>query len=121
MSHFVDAKFGGAAEAVFLAAEDAIEVVSVTLKLEDGVDNMFQHLGAGYGTVLRNVPHQDDGRGTLLGIFQQGRGAFADLCDAACRTLHTIRAERLDGVHDEQFGLDAFHLVEDALQGGLAV
>ena len=85
LTHLVDAQFGGAAEAVLDAAQDAIQVVLVALELEDGVHNVFQHLGARDAAFLVDVADEDDRRMRFLGKAQDAGGTLAHLGDAAGR------------------------------------
>ena len=115
-SHFVDAQFRGRPEAVLDAAQNAVEVLSVALELQHRVHNVFEHLGACYGALLRDVAHQNDGHAALLGIFQQGSGALANLRDGARRRVYALHGHRLYGVNHHQFGLHSLDVVEHALE-----
>ena len=71
MLHLVDAQFGGAAKAVFDAAQDAVHIVLVALKLDDSIYDVFQRLGAGERTLLGDVSDEDDRYTAGLGKPQQ--------------------------------------------------
>ena len=80
MPHLVDTQFAGAPETVLDAAQDAVEVVLVSFKLQDDIDDVFQHFRSGQGTVLVDVSDEEDGRSSALGIPEQRCGTFPDLC-----------------------------------------
>lgn len=61
--HFVDAEFGGGAEAVFDGAEDAVHVLAVAFELQDGVDDVFEDFRSGDVAVFVDVSDEDDGDG----------------------------------------------------------
>ena len=82
-AHLVDAELGGGTEAVFLRAQDAVEVVLVALELEHGVDDVFEHFGSGDGAFFVDVADENDARSSALGVLEQLLCAFANLCEAA--------------------------------------
>jgi hypothetical protein len=120
LQHLVDAQFGRAAEAVFYAAQDAVHVVLVAFELEHGVNDMFQHFGSCQRAFLGDMAYEHDGRVALFGVFEQGRGAFAHLGDAAGRTLCGFGGNGLYGVHDEQVGLLVLQMGKNMFERGLA-
>ena len=118
--HLEDGQLVGRAEAVLDAAQDAVGALGVALELQHDVHDVFEDLRAGQRAVLGDVADQDDGRAALLGVAQQGRGAFAHLRHAARRRIERFAVDGLDGVDDEQCGLDLPGLLQDVLQQGLA-
>ena len=78
---------------------------------------MLQDLRSGQRAFLVDVANQDDRHAARLGKAEQGRGAFAHLCDAAWRGIHVFGGNRLDGVDDYDFGLHLFYICEDVLKG----
>ena len=58
LAHFINAQFGGASETVLDAAENAVHIMLVTFKLQYGVYNMFQYLGAGNASFFIDMADQ---------------------------------------------------------------
>ena len=69
LSHFINAQFGGASETVLDAAENAVHIMLVTFKLQYGVYNMFQYLGAGNASFFIDMADQNDRRICFFGKF----------------------------------------------------
>ena len=121
LAHFVDAELGGAAEAVLDAAQDAIHVLPVALKLQHRVHDVLQNLRPGQAPFLIDMPDHEDRRARLLGELEDGRAALPDLRDAARRRLGRLGVHRLDRVDDHQVGLEAIGVGEDLFEVCLAI
>ena len=79
MPHLVDTQFGGTAETVLYASENAVHVVLVALELKHGVHDVLQDLGTCQGTLLGDVTDEQDAHSARLGIAQEGRGTLPNL------------------------------------------
>ena len=99
--HLVDAQLRGRPEAVLHRAQYAVHVVLVALELYDGVHDVLQYLRSGQGTLLGDVPNEDDGHAAGLGEAQQRRGALAHLGYASGARLHLVGGDGLYGVYYE--------------------
>lgn len=116
MKHFVDSKFGCAAESVLYGAHYAVHVVLASLKLKHRVDHVLQNLRTGYAALFVDVTDEYDGCVRLFGELQNHSGALADLANASRRTFHVFRCDGLYGVNDNEFGLDGFYVLEYSLE-----
>ena len=94
--------------------------MAVALKLEHGIDNVFQHLGTGNGTFLGDVAYEYDGGTALLGILEQGGCTLAYLGDGAGRGIDIVAGHGLDGIDNEEFGLHVAQVVENLFQTSFA-
>ena len=65
--HFVNTQLGRRAEAVFDAAEDAIEIMAVAFELQHAVHNVLQHLRSGDASLFCDVSDKQNGHPLLLG------------------------------------------------------
>ena len=65
--HFVNAEFGRRSEAVFDAAEDAIEIMAVAFELQHAVHDVLQHLRSGDASLFCDVADEQNGHPLLLG------------------------------------------------------
>ena len=118
--HLVDAQFGGRTETVLDGTEDAVHIMLVAFKLEDSIDDVFEHLRTSQRAFLGDVADEDDGRARLLGELEDTGGTFAHLTNAACTRLEVIGGDGLDGVDDEDVGLDIGDVGEDGVEVGFA-
>ena len=118
--HFVNAEFGRRSEAVFDAAEDAIEIMAVAFELQHAVHDVFQHLRPCDTPLLGDVADEQHGHALVFGEFQQGGCALTDLSYAAGRAFYRLGVHGLHRVDDEQFGINGAHLLEDALHARFA-
>ena len=119
-AHLINSEFRGAPEAVLDAAQDAVHVMLVALELQHGIDDVLQDFRAGDAALLVDVADEQDGRPVLFGKAEDGGAAFSHLRDAAGRRLDQFREDGLDGVDDNQVGLDGAGLIQDVFQVGLA-
>ncbi len=55
-----------------------------------------------------------------FGKAEQGRRTLSYLCDTARRCFHIFGGDGLDGVYDDQFGLNFLDMLEDGFQGSFA-
>lgn len=63
----------------FMALQQSVDVLAVTLEVEHCVDYVFEHLGAGQIAVFGDMADEHYGDRRLFGIFEQTRGALAHL------------------------------------------
>ena len=89
----------------------------VTLKLDDGIDDMLQNFRACQRTFLGDVTNEDDGDSAGLGKAEQSRCTLTNLGDAAGRALYVFRRYGLYGVDDDNLGLYLLDVVEDFFEG----
>ena len=116
MLHFIDAKFRGTAESVLDASQNAVHVMLVTLKLDNGVNDMFQNFWSGQRAFFGDMTNEQHGYSAGFGEAQQGGSTLADLCYRTCRRLNVLSRDGLYGVDDDQFGLNLLDVVEDGFQ-----
>ena len=120
MFHLVDADFVGVAETVFYRAQDAVQVIAVALELDDGIDDVLQDLGSGDAALLVDVADEDDRGVRFLGVALECGGTLAHLCHAAWGALQLLVGDGLDGIHNDQGGLEGADAGEDIVQRGFA-
>ena len=120
LSHLVDAQFAGASKTVLDAAQDAVQVVLVALKLQHRVHDMFQHLGSCQRPLLVDVADENGAHPSVLGILEQAGRTLPYLSEAAGRGFHGLCLDGLYGVDDHQVGACFLYAVEDFLQAGFA-
>ena len=94
--------------------------MAVAFKLQDGVNDVFQHLRSGDAAVFGDVADEDDWHTTLFGILQDGRGTFPNLRNRTWRGVDGFAGDGLYGVDDEKIGLDIFQMHKDAFQARVA-
>src|SRR5690606_2802632 len=117
--HLIDAELGRGPKTVFQGTEDAVHIIAISFKLEDGVHHMFQDLGAGYAAFLGDMPDQNDGGIALFGKFDEFRTAFPDLGNAARSGLYMVGVQGLYGIDDQQMGPELHELSKNVLGIGL--
>ncbi len=98
--HGEHANFVDGAKAVFDGADQAKAAVRVALKVEHGVDHVFEHAGAGQCTFFGDVAHQHDGGAAGLCGSGQVRCAFAHLRHRAGCAGQLIGINGLNRVDD---------------------
>ena len=111
--HGEHANFVDGAKAVFDGADQTKAAVRVALKVEHGVNHVFEHARAGQRTFLGDVADQHDGGAAGLGGAGQVRGAFAHLRHRAGCTGQLIGIDRLNGIDDGYFGLASMQGSQD--------
>ena len=89
----------------------------VALELDNGIDDVFEDFRTGEGAFLRDMTNEDDGNAAGLGKAQQGRGALANLGNGAGRGFDVLGGNGLDGIDDDEVGLDFLDVVEDGFEG----
>ena len=94
--HFIYPDFAGVAKAILDAAQDAIHVMPVALKLQYSIDDVLQHLRASNAALFVDVPYQYHGGVGLLGIAQECGSTFPHLAHTASRRLELVAGNRLD-------------------------
>ena len=94
--------------------------MTVALELDDGIDDVFEHLGSRKGAFLCDVSDEDDRDVGGLGIVKEGGGALAHLDERAGPGVGRVAGKRLYGVDDEQIGLHFAGVAKDAFERRLA-
>ena len=79
LQHLVDAEFRSASESVLDASQDAVHIMLITLKLDDGIHNMLQNLRTSQGSLLVNMSDQDNRDTAGLGKSQERCCTFTHL------------------------------------------
>jgi hypothetical protein len=80
---------------------------------------VLQHAWPGDATVLRDVPHEQDGQAALLRERGECDGHGARLCHPAGRALGVAGRHRLHRVDDEQVGAQLVEVAHDRAEVGL--
>ena len=114
--HLVDTQFRSTSESVFDTSQDAVHIVLVALKLDDGIHYMFQNLRSSQGSLLINMSYQDNRDATGLGKPQERRRTFPHLRYRAWRTVHFLCSNGLDRVDNYQFWSHLLNMSEYFLQ-----
>ena len=118
--HLINSQFRSTSEAILDATKDAIHIMLVTLKLNDGIDNMFQYLRTRQGSFLIDMSDKDDRDATRLGKSQQGCRTLPHLRHATRTAIHVLGGNRLNGVDDHDVRSYLLDMREYLLQGCLA-
>ena len=79
LQHLVDTQFRSTSESVLDAAQDAIHIMLVTLKLDNGIHNMLQYLRSRQGSLLIDMAYQDNRNATGLGKAEKMGCTLTDL------------------------------------------
>ena len=107
--HLEDADLVRRAEAVLDRAQDAELVAALALEVEDRVDHVLDHAGAGDLAVLGDVSHQIDADPAPLGEGGELVRRRAHLRDRAGRAVDGVEPHGLDRIDDRKaraFGLE---------------
>src|SRR5439155_731755 len=83
--HLEHADLVGGPEAVFRRADDAVCVVPVALKVQDGIHDVFQHAGSGQLAFLGDVAHDEHAHVAALRHAHQVCRTLPHLTDASRR------------------------------------
>ena len=118
--HLEDADLVGGAEPVLGSPQDAVRIVLFPFEVQDGVDDVFEHLGPGDVAVLVDVPDDDDRDVEALRGAQEQVRAFPDLGDGAGGRGQLRERHGLDGVDDDDVRFLRVHLFGDDFDVGLA-
>ena len=90
--------------------------MTVALKLQHGVDNVFKHLRPGYTSLLVDMPDQHHWRSALLGIFQKRRRAFPHLAHTSSHRFKIVGSNSLYGVDNHYSWIAVFYVLKYLLQ-----
>ena len=101
LGHGEYAQLVDSAEAVLLPTEGTEARVVPPLQQDGAVDHVLQHFGASQGTVLGNVPHQEQHRAGAFGKPGEKRRAFAHLGHTARRGTQVVGVHNLNRVHHQ--------------------
>ena len=112
-SHFQHADFVGSAEAVLDGADNAVLVIPVALEVDDRIYHVLQDARACNLAVLGHVSDEHGDAARVLCKNHQVQGAFPELGHGARRAGKVLLVDRLDGVDDQNLGLDLLGLVQD--------
>ena len=88
------------------------------LKIEHGVDDVFQSLRAGDPSVLGHVSNQEGRHLALLGQTLKAGRHLAYLGNAPWRTVQALGIQRLYGVDDQNIRGQLLHPIDHRLLGG---
>src|SRR5918993_5408171 len=110
----------GRAEAVLDGTHEAQAGVPFPLELDDDVDEVLGHAWPGHGAVLGDVSDQQHGDALGLRRLDQRRRDLTNLGHVAGGPLDVGAADGLDGVDDDELGLEGLDLAEHGGQVGLA-
>ena len=116
LQHLIDAQFRSTSESVLDASQDAIHIMLVTLKLDNGIHNMLQNLRSRQGSFLIDMSYQDNRNATGLGKTEKMGCTFTDLRYRTRRTVHLFGSDGLDRVDDDEFRSHLLDMREDFLQ-----
>ena len=94
-------------------------MMSLTLEVEDGVDDVLECLRAGKASVFGDVADKKGRDVVTLGGEQELGGSLAHLTDAAGGGLKLEREHGLHRIHDQQPWSNATDFLEDAFDAGL--
>ena len=92
----------------------------VALELQDSIDDVLKHLRASERSLLGDVSDEDDRRTRLLGELEDASRTFTHLPHTACTRLKLVGGNGLDGVDDEDVGLNVGHVGKDLVEVGFA-
>ena len=92
----------------------------VALKLQYGIDDMLQYLRTGETALFGDMSYNDERNVALFGYAHDFGSTLPHLTQAADGTLHLGLAYCLNGVDDDNLGLQRAHLLQDAVEVGLA-
>jgi len=95
--------------------------MTVALKLQDSVDNMFENARTGETSLFGYVADEDDRYVALLGDIYELLGAAADLTHAAGEGTECRVVDRLDRVDHNELRSGFFDRVDDVWQRCLCV
>src|SRR5260370_38366060 len=116
VAHFEDTDLIGGTEPILLTAQDAEAVVTLTLEVEDGIDDVLEHTRARDGPFLIDVTDQEDRDVAALREQHQASGAFAHLAHASRRRGYATQEDGLDGVDDGHHGPRLLEMLDDAVE-----
>ena len=115
LQHLIDAEFRSASESVLDASQDAVHIMLITLKLDDGIHNMLQNLRTSQGSLLINMSDQDNRDTAGLGKSQERCCAFTHLGYRTRRTIHTLCSNCLNRIDNYQFWSHLLNMGKDFL------
>ncbi len=95
--------------------------MAVSLELQHGVDDVFEHPWPRQATFLGDVPHEHDRHAALLCLVDQPLCAAAHLSDTAGQRRETGIGHCLDRVDHHELGVGRVDGVEDVRQGRFGV
>ena len=102
IGHLEHADLVGRSEAVLHRAQDSELVPALAFEGQNGVDHVFQYLGAGNRPLLGDMPDQQQGETAAFGDADQLLRAGADLADRSRRAVQVVHVHGLDRVdHDD--------------------
>ena len=100
--HLVNADFVGRAEAVLDRAQNPERMAALALEVQDGVDHVLDHFGAGDRAFLGDVADEDNRRPPALGQPDQLLRRAAHLRHRARGGFERVQIHGLDGIDDQQ-------------------
>ena len=113
--HLEDTQFGGGTKTVFDTAHHAITVMLVALKLQHRIHDVFQKLWTRKSAVFGDVTDKEYGASGAFGeVLELGR-TLLELRNRTRRRLQQIALHCLNGIHNEDIGLQSFDMLENLL------
>ena len=102
LRHFQKRHLVGGAETVFHTAQNAVILITLSLKIHHHIHHMFQQTGAGDDALLGDMAGDHHGDLLPLGQLKQFRRTFADLSHTAADGIDALVKKRLNGVNDQE-------------------
>ena len=100
--HLKDQQFLIRPETVLQHAQEPEHLAPVAFQRNDRIDHVLKQPRPGERAVLRDMAHQDHGRGAALAGVDDLRRHGPDLAHVAGQAFRAFRRKRLHGVHDKQ-------------------
>jgi len=112
-AHLKDTNLIRRAEAVLHAAQNAVTLVPISFKIQDGVHHVFQHTRSRHDTFLGHMANNKDRDIHPLGDLHEDRRCLTHLRHASRRRSDTVVVHRLHTVdHNNLWLLPLDHLTD---------
>jgi len=118
--HLEQAQFIGRPEPVLRHAQQPEGMVPVTRQLDNGVDDVLQHLGSCKGAVLGDVPDQHGGGATSTCLADQPVGTGPYLGRGSRNPGDRRVVDGLDGIDHQQVGPHPVEVGDHHVEVGVA-
>ncbi len=79
-------------------------MAALALKIQDGINHMFDHAWPGDLTILGHMPHKDHGTAAPFGKCRQFQRRGAHLADRPRRAVHAVGPHGLNGIDNDKIG-----------------
>src|SRR6185312_6513345 len=114
--HLENTYFMGRPEAIFDAAQQAVRMITLALKIKDGISDMLQSLWTCDGSFLGDMPDDKDGSVGVLCQLHQLQRTFTYLADAAWSRCEMAREDRLNGIHYYQCRFQPYYRLGNCIK-----